>query len=195
MFGKKRSNIDFIIAGLGNPGPEYALTRHNAGFCALDYISGRAGIDIKKLKHYAKCGTGVIDGKKVLLIKPQTYMNESGLALADAARYYGLEPQKIIVISDDVSLDTGRLRVRRSGSAGGHNGLKSIIEHLHTEEFPRIRIGVGAKPDPEYDLADWVLSKMNVKERSAIAERYENIYRAICFIMEGNIDKAMQECN
>ena len=128
-------------------------------------------------------------------MKPQTYMNESGLALADAARYYGLEPKNIIVISDDVSLDTGRLRVRRSGSAGGHNGLKSIIEHLRTEEFPRIRIGVGSKPDPEYDLADWVLSKMSVKERGAIAERYENIYDAVCSIIEGDMEKAMRECN
>lgn len=195
LFGRKKSNIDFIIAGLGNPGDKYKNTRHNVGFTVIDYLSGRCGIEVKKLKHYAKCGIGTINGIKVLLLKPQTYMNESGISLADAANYYGVEPQSIIVINDDVSLDVGRVRIRMSGSAGGHNGLKSIIEHLHTEAFPRIRIGVGEKPDPNYDLADWVLSSLTAKERGQIAERYENIYHAICYIVEGKADKAMQECN
>lgn len=195
MLFRNKTSVDCIIAGLGNPGNEYANTRHNAGFVAMDYLSGRCGIDIKKLKHYSKCGVGTIEGKKVLLLKPQTYMNESGRAIKDAARYFGVGPEKIIVISDDISLEPGRIRVRRSGSAGGHNGLKSIIEHLGTENFPRIRIGVGEKPNPEYDLADWVLSSLSVKERSAIAERYEDIYHAVCHILNGEIDKAMQECN
>ena len=195
MLFRNKTGVDYIIAGLGNPGNEYANTRHNAGFVAMDYLSGRCGIEIKKLKHYSKCGTGTIEGKKVLFMKPQTYMNESGRALKDAARYFGVGPEKIIVISDDISLEPGRIRVRRSGSAGGHNGLKSIIEHLGTENFPRIRIGVGEKPNAEYDLADWVLSSLSVKERSAIAERYESIYHAVCFIIKGEIDKAMQECN
>ncbi|MBO4860759.1 MAG: aminoacyl-tRNA hydrolase [Clostridia bacterium] len=195
MFGRKRSNIDFIVVGLGNPGDKYKNTRHNVGFNVIDYISGRCGIEVKKLKHYAKSGIGTINSAKVLLLKPQTYMNASGLSAADAARYYGIQPQNIIVISDDVSLGVGRVRVRRSGSAGGHNGLKSIIEELHTEEFPRIRIGVGDRPNPEYDLADWVLSTLSAKERGQIAERYENIYHALCYILEDKIDKAMQECN
>ncbi len=195
LFGRKKSNIDFIVAGLGNPGDKYKNTRHNVGFTVIDYLSGRCGIEVKKLKHYAKCGIGTVNGAKVLLLKPQTFMNESGVSLNDAARYYGVEPSNIIVISDDVSLDIGKLRVRRSGSAGGHNGLKSIIEHLHTEDFPRIRVGVGEKPNPQYDLADWVLSSLTPKERGQIAERYENIYHAVCYIIEGKVDKAMQECN
>ena len=128
LFCRKKSNIDFIVVGLGNPGDKYKNTRHNVGFNVIEYISGRCGIEINKLKNYAKSGIGTIDGAKVLLLKPQTYMNASGLSVADAARYYGVQPQNIIVISDDVSLDVGRVRIRRSGSAGGHNGLKSIIE-------------------------------------------------------------------
>lgn len=195
MFCRKKSNIDFIVVGLGNPGDKYKNTRHNVGFNVIEYISGRCGIEINKLKNYAKSGIGTIDGAKVLLLKPQTYMNASGLSVADAARYYGVQPQNIIVISDDVSLDVGRVRIRRSGSAGGHNGLKSIIEELHTEDFPRIRLGVGDRPNAEYDLADWVLSSLSAKERGLIAERYESIYHALCYIFEDKIDKAMQECN
>ena len=152
-------------------------------------------IKVKKLKFKSLYGEGTICGEKVLLIKPQTYMNLSGESIMEFSRFYKVEPQNIIIISDDVSLDVGRVRVRRSGSAGGHNGLKSIIEELHTEEFPRIRIGVGDRPNPEYDLADWVLSTLSAKERGQIAERYENIYHALCYILEDNIDKAMQECN
>jgi PTH1 family peptidyl-tRNA hydrolase len=181
--------------GLGNPGAQYEKTRHNTGFRAVDYISGRAEIAVNRLKHMAKTGTGVIAGKKVLIMKPQTYMNASGQAVADASRFYKIPPENILVIFDDVSLDIGRLRIRRSGSDGGHNGVKSETEHLGTETFPRIKIGVGSKPNPEYDLADWVLSELSVGERNAIAEKYDLIYEAVSLIINGETEKAMQMCN
>jgi PTH1 family peptidyl-tRNA hydrolase len=195
LFGRSKAPIDFIIVGLGNPGAQYEKTRHNTGFRAVDYISGRAGISVNRLKHMAKTGTGTIAGKKVLIMKPQTYMNASGQAVADASRFYKIPPENILVIFDDVSLDIGRLRIRRSGSDGGHNGIKSVTEHLGTENFPRIKIGVGAKPNPEYDLADWVLSELSVSERNAIAEKYDSIYEAVSLIINGEIEKAMQICN
>ena len=192
---KNKQPIDFIIVGLGNPGTKYDKTRHNAGFNALDYIAGRAGIDVKKLKHMSLTGNGVIAGKKVLLLKPQTYMNRSGEAVADAMRFYKLQPSQVLVIFDDISLEPGRLRVRRSGSAGGHNGIKSIIECLGNENFPRVKIGVGQKPENYSDLADWVLSDLTVSERNAICRNYDNIFDAVGLIINGEIDKAMQLCN
>lgn len=192
---KNKQPIDFIIVGLGNPGTKYDKTRHNAGFNALDYIAGRAGIDVKKLKHISLTGNGVIAGKKVLLLKPQTYMNRSGEAVADAMRFYKLQPSQVLVIFDDISLEPGRLRVRRSGSAGGHNGIKSIIECLGNENFPRVKIGVGQKPENYGDLADWVLSELTVSERNAICRNYDNIFDAVGLIINGEIDKAMQLCN
>jgi PTH1 family peptidyl-tRNA hydrolase len=192
---KNKQPIDFIIVGLGNPGTKYNKTRHNAGFNALDYIAGRAGIDVKKLKHMSLTGNGVIAGKKVLLLKPQTYMNRSGEAVADAMRFYKLQPSQVLVIFDDISLEPGRLRVRRSGSAGGHNGIKSIIECLGNENFPRVKIGVGQKPENYGDLADWVLSDLTVSERNAICRNYDNIFDAVGLIINGEIDKAMQLCN
>ncbi|MGI6717481.1 MAG: aminoacyl-tRNA hydrolase [Eubacteriales bacterium] len=192
---KNKQPIDFIIVGLGNPGTKYDKTRHNAGFNALDYIAGRAGIDVKKLKHMSLTGNGVIAGKKVLLLKPQTYMNRSGEAVADAMRFYKLQPSQVLVIFDDISLEPGRLRVRRSGSAGGHNGIKSIIECLGNENFPRVKIGVGQKPENYGDLADWVLSDLTVSERNAICRNYDNIFDAVGLIINGEIDKAMQLCN
>lgn len=192
---KNKQPIDFIIVGLGNPGTKYDKTRHNAGFNALDYIAGRAGIDVKKLKHMSLTGNGVIAGKKVLLLKPQTYMNRSGEAVADAMRFYKLQPSQVLVIFDDISLEPGRLRVRRSGSAGGHNGIKSIIECLGNENFPRVKIGVGQKPENYGDLADWVLSELTVSERNAICRNYDNIFDAVGLIINGEIDKAMQLCN
>lgn len=192
---KNKQPIDFIIVGLGNPGTKYDKTRHNAGFNALDYIAGRAGIDVKKLKHMSLTGNGVIAGKKVLILKPQTYMNRSGEAVADAMRFYKLQPSQVLVIFDDISLEPGRLRVRRSGSAGGHNGIKSIIECLGNENFPRVKIGVGQKPENYGDLADWVLSDLTVSERNAICRNYDNIFDAVGLIINGEIDKAMQLCN
>ena len=195
FFRREKSAIDYLIVGLGNPGAEYEKTRHNSGFSAVDYISGRAGIEINKLKHSAKVGVGMIGDKKVMLMKPQTYMNRSGIAVSDAVRYYGIPVERVIVFSDDISLDVGRVRIRRSGSAGGQKGLASIIECLSSDGFPRIKIGVGAKPNPEYDLADWVLSKFTSSEIERISARYESIYEALCLIMDGKMEDAMQKCN
>ncbi len=195
FFKREKPSVDYLVCGLGNPGSEYDKTRHNSGFSAIDYISGKSGIEINRLKHSAKIGTGVIGDKKVMLMKPQTYMNKSGVAVSDAARYYNIPVDHIIVISDDISLDVGRVRIRRSGSAGGQKGLASIIECLGSDAFPRIKIGVGAKPNPEYDLASWVLSKFTPSEIEKIASRYDGIYEALCLMMDGKIEDAMQKCN
>ena len=143
----------------------------------------------------SKTGTGVIAGKKVLLLKPQTFMNNSGEAIADAMRFYRLTPEQVLVIFDDVSLEVGKIRIRRSGSDGGHNGIKSIIRHLGTQDFPRVKIGVGQKPENYTELADWVLSDMSVNERNLICRKYDNIFDAVCLIINGDTEKAMQEYN
>ena len=187
--------IEYILAGLGNPGKEYERTRHNAGFMAMDYISGRCGARIDRAKFSALVGEATINGKRVLLMKPQTYMNSSGEAVSAAAKFYKIAPENIIVISDDVSLDVGRVRVRRKGSHGGQKGLKSIQECLGTEDYQRIKIGVGAKPHPDYDMAAWVLSTFEPKDIEAISENYPRIYDGLCKMLEGDTEEAMQICN
>ena len=187
--------IEYILAGLGNPGKEYERTRHNAGFMAMDYISGRCGARIDRAKFSALVGEATINGKRVLLMKPQTYMNSSGEAVSAAAKFYKIAPENIIVISDDVSLDAGRVRVRRKGSHGGQKGLKSIQECLGTEDYQRIKIGVGAKPHPDYDMAAWVLSTFEPKDIEAISENYPRIYDGLCKMLEGDTEEAMQICN
>lgn len=152
--------IEWLIVGLGNPGAKYDGTRHNAGFRALEHYCKVSGQKIDRMKFKALVGEGQFGGARVLFMKPQTFMNLSGEAVRDAAAFYKLDPSHIIVLSDDISLDVGRIRVRGKGSAGGQNGLKNIIYHLNTEQFPRVKIGVGAKPHPDYDLADWVLSQI-----------------------------------
>ena len=188
-------SIEYIVVGLGNPGREYERTRHNAGFMAIDYISGRSGAKIDRAKFSALVGEAEIGEKKVLLMKPQTFMNSSGEAVSAAAKFYKIEPQNIIVISDDVSLDVGRVRVRRKGSHGGQKGLKSIQECLGTEDYQRIKIGVGAKPHPDYDMAAWVLSNFDVKDIEAISENYPRIYEGLCKMLSGDTEGAMQICN
>ena len=163
-----KSNVDWLIVGLGNPGPEYARTRHNAGFRAIDLLAEKAGVKIDRAKFRALTRLTELGGQKVLLMKPQTFMNASGEAVQLAAMYYKVPISRILVLSDDISLPVGRLRVRADGSAGGHNGLKSIISHLGSQDFPRIRIGVGAKPNPDYDLADWVLSRFTPDEETLL---------------------------
>lgn len=187
--------IEYILVGLGNPGKEYERTRHNAGFMAMDYISGRCGVRIDRAKFSALVGETTINGKRVLLMKPQTYMNSSGEAVSAAAKFYKIAPENIIVISDDVSLDVGRVRVRRKGSHGGQRGLKSIQESLGTEDYQRIKIGVGAKPHPDYDMAAWVLSTFEPKDIEAISENYPRIYDGLCKMLEGDTEEAMQICN
>ena len=187
--------VEYILVGLGNPGKEYERTRHNAGFMAMDYISGRCGVRIDRAKFSALVGETTVNGKRVLLMKPQTFMNYSGEAVAAAAKFYKIAPENIIVISDDVSLDVGRVRVRRKGSHGGQKGLKSIQECLGTEDYQRIKIGVGAKPHPDYDMAAWVLSTFEPKDIEAISENYPRIYDGLCKMLEGDTEEAMQICN
>lgn len=191
----KKSNIDYLVVGLGNPGAKYDKTRHNVGFAAIDHISVKQGITLKKLKFSALQEKCVIEGKNVLLMKPQTYMNNSGEAVSAAARFYKVPSTNVIVIMDDVSLPCGALRIRKKGSAGGHNGLKSINNHLKSEDYPRIKIGVGEKPNPEYDLADWVLSVPSDSDRKLIEQRNDDVYKAVSLIVKGDFDAAMNQCN
>ena len=184
--------VTYIIAGLGNPGTQYARTRHNVGFVAIDYIAEKLGVRIDRAKFHALVAEAKVGNVRVLLMKPETYMNNSGVAIGEAASFYKISPDRVIVLHDDISLEPGILRIRRKGSAGGHNGLKSIIAHLASEEFPRVKIGVGKKPSPDYDLADWVLGKMPKEECDATAARNEDILGAVRFITEGKIDEAMQ---
>ncbi len=187
--------VEYIIVGLGNPGIQYARTRHNAGFICIDAIAEKYSARIDRAKYKALTSEAVISGKRVLLMKPQTFMNLSGEAVGEAARFYKIEPSHIIVLSDDISLDVGKLRVRRKGSAGGHNGLKSINEHIGSEEYPRLKIGVGKKPHPEYDLADWVLSNFNDSDFESLLELRSAVAEGVEKIILGDIDGAMQLCN
>ena len=191
----KREPISHIVVGLGNPGDKYFTTRHNAGFLAMDYISQKYSARIDRVKFKALCGEATIAGKSVLLMKPQTFMNNSGEAVAEAAKFYKIAPENIIVICDDVNLEVARLRVRRKGSDGGQNGMKSIISHLGSDAFPRIKIGVGQKPHPDYDLASWVLSEFGEEDKKKLFESFSVICDGLEKILAGDVDGAMQVCN
>ncbi len=191
----KKNNIDYIVCGLGNPGKQYERTRHNVGFMAVEHIASKFSVQLKKLKFSSVNEKCIIGGKSVLLMKPQTFMNNSGEAVAAAARFYKVPAEKVIVIADDISLSCGTVRIRRKGSAGGHNGLKSINHHLSTEAYPRIKIGVGEKPHPDYDLADWVLSTMPSADEEAVISRFDDIVEAIEYILKDDFDTAMNKCN
>ncbi len=194
FFRRKKSGIEWIIAGLGNPGKKYDGTRHNVGFCALDYLAAKENIAVKKSRFQALCGEGVVDRKKVILLKPQTFMNLSGTSIVKAADYYDISPQNVIVLCDDVTLEPGILRIRTEGSHGGHNGLKSINTFIGTE-YMRVRIGVGKKPHPDYDMADWVLGKLSGNDEKMIKERYEDIVGALECLMQGEPQQAMSKYN
>ena len=187
------SPVSFIIAGLGNIGKQYERTRHNAGFLAIDYIADKLGVKIDRVKFHATVAEASICGTRVLLMKPTTLMNNSGVAIGEAAAFYKIPPERVLVLHDEISFDAGVLRIRRKGSAGGHNGLKSIIAHLASEEFPRVKIGVGKKPSPDYDLVDFVLGKFPEADLSAISARYPDIFSAAEDIVKGNIDAAMNK--
>lgn len=189
------STYDYIIVGLGNPGAKYEMTRHNAGFLAIDLFAINENVDVKKLKFHSLVGDVRINDKKCLLMKPQTFMNNSGEAVGEAAKFYKIPPENIIVLSDDISLDVGKLRIKRKGSAGGHNGLKSIIAHLGSENFTRIKIGVGKKPNPEYDLANWVLGRFPKELESDLKKALQNAGSSISLIVNEEIDKAMNLYN
>ncbi len=185
MFSRQSSE-NWLIVGLGNPGREYEKTRHNTGFRALDILAGNLGVKVDKLKFQGLYTQTVYSGKKVFLLKPQTYMNLSGRSVLQLSAYFNIPPQRIIVMFDDISLEPGRLRVRSEGSAGGHNGIKSIISELGSQEFPRVKIGVGAKPTPDYDLASWVLSTFSANEEKALAVSLKNAAdAALCIIDHG----------
>lgn len=196
MFELRRpSAVSWLIVFLGNPGPQYAGTRHNAGFIAADTMAKKYSVAIDRLKFKALTGTCTVGGEKVLLMKPQTYMNLSGEAVIQAVNFYKIPPEHVLVVSDEVALPVGKLRVRPKGSAGGHNGLKNIIEHLHTDNFPRIRLGVGMPPNPDYDMKDWVLATFKNQDAVDIADAAERACRAIeCYITEG-ADKTMNKFN
>ncbi len=185
--------ITHIVAGLGNPGKEYQTTRHNAGFMAIDYIAEKCGVKIDRLKFKALIAEAEISGVRVLLMKPETFMNASGEAVAEAASFYKIPPENIIVLHDEISFDTGRFRIRRKGSAGGHNGLKSIIAHLSSDEFPRVKIGVGQKPSPDYDLVDWVLGKFPLENYKQLESQFDPIFSSVELILSDKIDEAMNK--
>ena len=187
--------VEYMVVGLGNPGSQYEHTRHNAGFLAMDYLAEKYGARIDRAKFKALVGEATVAGKRVLLMKPQTFMNLSGEAIGEAARFYKLNADHVIVLSDDVTLDVGRLRVRRKGSAGGHNGLKSIQEHLGTDAYPRVKLGVGQKPHPDYDLVDWVLGTFPKEDLQALKEAFPTVASGIERILAGDVDGAMQICN
>lgn len=188
-------SISWIIAGLGNPGREYEITRHNAGFLCMDMLSDRMGTRVDRAKFNALTGEAAIAGKKVLLMKPMTMMNASGDAIREAAAFYKIKSDHILILVDDTNLPVGHLRIRTRGSAGGHNGLKSIIKQLGTEEFLRLRIGVGAKPHPDMDIADWVLSRFNAEDRAALLPAFDVATDGCELLVAGELDRAQQLCN
>lgn len=200
MFFKKdkfagESAYDYMIVGLGNPGKKYEVTKHNAGFLCIDLLAQNLGVKIDRLKFKALVTDARINGKRCLLMKPQTFMNLSGESVRDAATFFKLPPERIIVIFDDINLEPGRLRIRRKGSDGGHNGIKSIIYQLGSDAFPRIKLGVGAKPSPEFDLASWVLMPFTKEQLSELRKAADNACEAIALMVDGKTDEAMSRYN
>jgi len=185
----------FVIVGLGNPGKKYENTRHNAGFVAIDALAEKYGISISEKKHKALCGTGVIEGNKVILIKPQTFMNLSGESVRAVMDFYKIDPEEdMLVIYDDISLAPGNIRIRKKGSAGGHNGIKSIIAHADTQNFMRIKVGVGEKPSG-WDLADYVLGHFSDDDNAKLKEIMPDVMQAAALMVQGDVDKAMNDFN
>jgi PTH1 family peptidyl-tRNA hydrolase len=196
MFLKKSSgSVDWLLVGLGNPGDKYENTRHNAGYMVVDEIGNRKNLPIQKLKYKALTSTTELGGQKVLVMKPVTYMNLSGEAVRQAADFYKIPAERILVISDDTALAIGKLRIRKNGSAGGHNGLKSIIQQLGTDQFPRLRVGVGEKPHPDYDLADWVLGHFTGQDKKDMDASVSRAADAVECLLSQGLDRAMNRYN
>ncbi len=187
--------MSIIIAGLGNPGKEYEFTRHNAGFLALDYISKKLNCSGYVSKFNGVCSSAKINDESAFLIKPQTYMNLSGNCVTAVMKFYKIPPEKTILIFDDISLPVGKIRIKKKGSHGGQNGVKHILGLSGSENFPRVKIGIGNKPTPNWDLSDWVLSKFSCDEMKVLDETFEKVYLAVCMMSEGKIDKAMNMYN
>ena len=191
----KSSNDSWLIVGLGNPGREYEKSRHNCGFRALDILAENLSCKVDKLKFQGLYGQVNYNGTKVFLLKPQTFMNLSGRSVLQFSAYFNIPPQRIIVLFDDISLEPGRLRIRANGSAGGHNGIKSIIQEVGSQDYPRVKIGVGAKPNPEYDLADWVLSSFSANDEKALAISLKNAADAALAIIDHGVPEAANRFN
>ena len=202
MFGRFKKKTyasvgtpEFMVVGLGNPDRKYTLTRHNSGFLCVDMLSQKLNFRVDKLKFKSLIADTTINGHRCIVMKPQTYMNNSGEAVRECANFYKIKPENIIVIYDDISLDVGKLRIRRKGTDGGHNGIKSIIYHLNSDQFPRIKVGCGKKPHPDYNLADWVLSEFKKDEQKVLEPALENACKAIELLLDNQIDKAMNLYN
>ncbi len=198
LFAKKpepAGPVEFLVVGLGNPGEKYEGTRHNAGFMALDSLAEKAGAKVDRVRFRGLCGTAVVGGKKVLLLKPSTYMNLSGQSVTEAMRFYKLPPERVIVLYDDISFPPGRLRIRLRGSDGGQNGMKNIIYLAGADTFPRIRLGTGDRPDPRWDLADWVLSRFSEEEGRKFREAVEHACDAVSLMVQGKAAEAMNRYN
>lgn len=189
------SKPDYIVVGLGNPDTKYLNTRHNAGFMAIDMISKEYNVQVNRIKFKSLCGNAIIGDKNCLLMKPTTYMNNSGQAVQEAMNFYKVPIENVIVIYDDISLEPSKLRIRRKGSDGGHNGIKSIIYLTGEDTFPRIKLGVGKKPHPDYNLADWVLSNFNPNELELMKTSCSNAVRCVELIVQNKIDEAMNKYN
>ena len=198
MFRKKTfatGPVEYIVVGLGNPDRKYENTRHNAGFIMIDFIADKIGAKINRVKFKSLVGEGNIGGSKVLLMKPSTYMNNSGEAVIEAMKFYKIPPENVIVLLDDINLDVGKMRIRSKGSDGGQKGMRSIIYLSGKDNFPRVKIGIGKKPNPEYDLASWVLSKFTKDELATLEKIAENSYEAVELIIQGKTDRAMNLFN
>ena len=187
--------VEYIVAGLGNPGREYAATRHNSGYMALDRMAERHSFELKRLKFKSLCGEAMLGGKRVLFLKPSTYMNLSGQAVQEAMQFYKIQPEQLIVVCDDINLPQGKMRIRRGGSDGGQNGLKNIIYLLGSDQFPRVRIGIGGKAHPGMDLVDWVIGRFTTGEMELVGPVLEKAGEAVELIVRGNIDRAMDQFN
>ena len=192
---RKKAPVSWLVVGLGNPGAKYENTRHNVGFMTADALAGRNGEPIRRVKYNALTSEAVIGGQSVLLMKPTTFMNLSGQAVSEAARFYKIPADHVLVISDDVDLPLGKLRIRKSGSAGGHNGLKHIIQLLGTDQFPRLKIGVGGKPHPDYNMADWVLGQFQGEDKKTIDDAVARAADAVECLLADGIDRAMNQYN
>ena len=195
FFQKNSGGISYLVVGLGNPDRKYQNTRHNAGFIALDAIARELGASVTRSKFDALTADVTIGGQRALLMKPQTYMNLSGVAVEKAASFYKIPPENVVVIFDDISLEPGKLRIRRKGTHGGHNGIRSIIDYLQSDDFPRVKLGVGAKPNPNYDLADWVLSTFTEGERKSLDQAAAHCPEIVELILNGKIEQAMNLYN
>lgn len=198
MFGKKKfsnNSIEYIIVGLGNPDRKYENTRHNSGFIMINYIADKLSVKINRVKFKSTIGEARIGGHRVLLMKPSTYMNNSGQAVVEAMNFYKIPAENVIVLLDDINLDVGKMRIRSKGSDGGQNGMKNIIYLSGSDKFPRIKIGIGKKPNPEYDLAAWVLSKFTKDDFKKLEAVAENTYDSVELIMDGKISEAMNRYN